>query len=245
MSLAGRGVLVTRPANVAAALAQRVERAGARAIVFPAIEIADAPRPAEFDRLESFALAIFVSPTAVARALAMLGQRWPATVAVGAIGQGTRRALERAGLSTAVAPREGADSESLLATPELDRYSGKPVLIVRGVGGRDALEQALARRGCRVAIAECYRRVPPAADAAPLLAQWDEGRVDAVTIFSREALDNLATLVGEARLRRVPVFVAHARIAEHAARRGVRAIEAGASDDEMLERLVAYFHDRA
>jgi uroporphyrinogen-III synthase len=116
---------------------------------------------------------------------------------------------------------------------------------VRGVGGREALEQALAQRGCRVEIAECYRRTAPAADAGPLLGQWDAGKIDAVTAFSRGALDNLAVLVGAARLQRVPVFVSHARIAKHAAGRGLQVIEAGTGDDEMLDRLVAYFHDRA
>jgi uroporphyrinogen-III synthase len=65
-----------------------------------------------------------------------------------------------------------------------------------------------------------------------------------VTVFSRESLDNLAALVGEARLRTTPLFVSHPRIAEHAARRGIPAIVAGPGDDAMVERLVAYFHER-
>jgi uroporphyrinogen-III synthase len=243
MSLAGRGVLVTRPAGAAARLAERIERAGGRAIVFPAIEIAELPRPAAFDRLADFALAIFVSPTAVERALAMVG-RWPEAVPVAAVGEGTRRALERAGIAHVIAPREGADSESLLAAPELAAYSGKRVLIVRGAGGRELLAQSLAERGCQVELAECYRRTRPAAETGPLLAEWEAGRVHAVTVFSREALDNLAALVGEARLRQAVLFVSHPRIAEHAARRGLEAILAGAGDDAMLERLVAYFHER-
>ena len=243
MSLGGRGVLVTRPAGMAGALAERIERAGGRAILFPAIEIVDLPRPPAFDRLGDFALAIFISPTAVERAWAMAA-RWPRGLAVAAVGDGTRRALERAGVAGVLAPREGADSESLLALPELSRFSGARVLIVRGAGGRDLVAQALAARGCQVELAECYRRVRPDADAAPLLAAWQAGNVDAVTVSSREALDNLAALVGEPLLRTTPLFVSHPRIAEHAASRGLTAIVAGTGDDHMVERLVAYFHER-
>jgi uroporphyrinogen-III synthase len=242
MSLAGRGVLVTRPAGMAGPLAERIERAGGRAIVFPAIEIAELPRPAAFDRLGEFALAIFISPSAVKRALA--GVHWPPDLAVAAVGEGTRRALERAGVAPVLAPRDGADSEALLALPELARFSGRRVLIVRGEGGRELLAHALAARGCQVELAECYRRVRPTADAAPLLADWQAGKVDAVTVFSSEALDNLLALLGDAPLRRTPLFVSHPRVAEHAASRGLAALVAGTGDEHMVERLVAYFHER-
>ncbi len=243
MSLGGRGVLVTRPAGVAMPLAERIGRAGGRAIVFPAIEIAPLPRPPVLGRLAEFALAIFVSPTAVEHATTRVGG-WPRALPVAAVGEGTRRALEHAGLGPVLAPHDGADSEALLALPELARFFGKRVLIVRGAGGRELLAQSLAARGCEVEIAECYRRLPPRADPAPLLAAWDEGKIQVVTAFSREALDNLVAIVGESRLRKAALFVSHERIAEHAARRGLAAIVAGPGDDAMVERLVAYFHER-
>ncbi len=246
MSLAGRGVLVTRPAGMAADLAGRIERAGGRPLVFPMIEIEALARPSALERLGDFALAIFVSPTAVERALAAIGgapPKWPPHLPVAAVGDGTRRALERAGFANVIAPRDGADSEALLAVPELARFDGKRILIVRGAGGRELLANELAARGCRVELAECYRRVKPA-DSRPLLDAWDAGRVNAVTVFSRGALDNLAALVGEQRLRAMPLFVSHERIAEHARRRGAQPIVAGPGDDAMLERLVAYFHER-
>jgi uroporphyrinogen-III synthase len=242
MSLAGRGVLVTRPAGMAAGLAGRIERAGGRAFVFPALEIEALEPPPALRRLGDFALAIFVSPTAVARALAVTG-RWPAAVSVAAVGEGTRRALERAGFRDVVAPREGADSEALLATPALARFAGRRVLIVRGAGGRDLLARQLAAQGCEVEVAECYRRVPPSADTGPLLAAWAEGKVHAVTVFSSEALDNLVALVGEGRLRSSALFVSHPRIAERARHLGLQAMVAGPGDGAMVERLVAYFHE--
>ena len=43
MNLRGRGILITRPREQAQGLANLVEAAGGRAILFPAIEIPDVP----------------------------------------------------------------------------------------------------------------------------------------------------------------------------------------------------------
>jgi uroporphyrinogen-III synthase len=241
MSLAGRGVVVTRPGALAAGLAERIEAAGGRAIRFPAIEIEDLPLPDALRRAANYDLVIFVSPTAVDRATRD-NRRWPRAAAVGA---GTRQALEARGIAPVIAPQGEADSEALLALPELRQVAGQRVLIVRGQGGRALLGEALAARGAWVDYAECYRRTRPRADPAALLSSWADGAVHAVTVNSGEALENLAALLGEAgaaRLRATPLFVPHARVAAQAERLGVRqAFVAGPTDDEMLRRLVAYF----
>jgi uroporphyrinogen-III synthase len=240
MSLAGRGVVVTRPRELAEGLAVAIERAGGRAIRFPAIEIEALPLPAVLERPEDFDLAVFVSPSAVDAAGA--GRRWRRAAAVGA---GTRQALERRGIAPVLAPQGAADSEALLALAELQQMAGRRVLIVRGEGGRPLLGDTLAARGARVTYAECYRRKRPVADPASLLASWEAGAVQAVTVTSGEGLDNLFALLGAAgaaRLRATPLFVPHARVAAQATRLGVEDIVlAGPGDGEMLERLVAYF----
>jgi uroporphyrinogen-III synthase len=235
MSLAGRGVLVTRPRELAPGLAKRIADAGGRAIVFPAVEIEPLPQSGAVGRYD---MVVFVSPSAVRH-----GSRW---VGAGhkalAVGAGTAHEIKKY-RQDVIFPVAGADSEALLELPELARLSGQQVLIVRGQGGRSLLGDTLRERGARVEYAECYRRVRPQADAAPLLATW----VDAVTVNSGEALQNLFALLGaegELRLRDTPLFVPHRRVAAQAASAGVREIlVAGAGDDEMLERLVAYFSD--
>jgi len=169
---------------------------------------------------------------------------WPPRLAA-AIGAGTRRELERCGVPAVLAPPAGADSEALLAMREMQRVAGKRVLIVRGEGGRELLADSLAARGALVEHAVCYRRAKPAADAAPLVAAWRRGEVDALTLSSAQALDNLIAMGGEELIGALPVFVPHERIAHHARARGAReVVMAGALDDEMLERLVAYFDAR-
>jgi uroporphyrinogen-III synthase len=241
MSLAGRGVLVTRPRGLAEAYAEALERRGARAIVFPAIEIHPLPAPPALRRAADYDLVIFVSPSAV-RVAAPCIAAWPAMVA--AIGSGTRRELERAGAARIVAPRVGADSEALLA--ELAGLAGKRVLIVRGEGGRTVLGDTLKERGAAVEYAECYRRVRPSADPQPVLAAWRHGELHAVVVSSAEGFDNLLDMLGGALLRATPVFVPHRRVAEHALARVQGDVQvAGPGDDETIERLVAYFDGRA
>ncbi len=252
--LAGRGVVVTRPHERAETLAAMIREAGGEALVFPAIEIRELEdlRPffAIADRLGEFDLAIFISPNAVARAMELLRRRrgdapWPPGLAVAAIGSGSRRELERLGFGGVIAPGAQADSEALLALPGLARVSGKRVVIFRGEGGRELLAGTLAARGATVEYAECYRRVRPDADPGMLLAAWARGAVSAVTVSSTEALANLFESVGEHGrewLRKTPLVVPHARVAEEAKRRGAREVLlAGPGDAETVARLVAYF----
>ena len=247
MSLAGRGVVITRPRELADSLAGAIARRGGRPMLFPAIAIEELPPPGVLQRVAEFHLVVFVSPSAVRVALRALPQ-WPSGVATAAIGAGTRRELERHGVSGVIAPQSGADSEALLAAPELADVAGKQVLIVRGEGGRALLGNMLSGRGATVDYAECYRRVRPVADEAPLIADWQRGRIHAVTVSSAEGLDNFLAMTGDdgrGRLASTPLFVPHPRIASHARSQGLpEVLVSGPGDDELVERLVAYFDGR-
>ena len=253
-ALAGRGILVTRPREQAQGLAALIEAAGGNARVFPAIEIEDLPdlRPILelLDRLDEFDIAIFISPSAVHKALNLVrsrrgGRPWPPRLRVAAVGRGSRRELERQGFDDVIAPQAHADSEALLALAELTDVAGRRIVIFRGDGGRELLGDALAARGATVEYAECYRRARPRADSAPLLAAWARGGVDAVTVSSVEGLANLFDMLGKLGqqwLRTTPLFVPHPRVAEAAARLGVgKVIVGGPGDAEALQALVAYF----
>ncbi len=243
--------MITRPREQAGALEERIGAAGGRALVYPAIEIDDVADPSSLERiaerLEGFDLVIFVSPTAARKGLAFVRSRraWPERLAAAAVGGGTRAELERLGIAGAIAPQTGADSEALLAHPQLSGVSGKRIVIFRGEGGRELLGETLASRGAQVEYAECYRRSPPRQDIAPLLQAWARGEVHAVTCSSSGGLANLFAALGAAgseSLRRTPIFVSHARIAEAARRLGAeQVIVAGPGDPEMADALVAYF----
>ena len=192
-------------------------------------------------------LAIFVSPTAVEEGLRSV-PAWPGHVGVAAVGPGTKAALARRGFASVLAPASGADSEALLAEPQLRELQGRRVLIFRGAGGRELLTERLAARGAEVSDAVCYRRVKPQTDLAALAARWARSGLDAVTVFSSGALENLFDLLPPAAhglVAATPVFASHARIAERARRRGVREVlVCGPGDDDMLAGLLAYFGGR-
>ena len=252
--LSGKGIVVTRPREQVKGLAAMIEAQGGNPFVFPTMEIEDLPdvRPvlALIERLQEFDLAIFISPNAVRKAMNLVrarldDARWPGHLRIAALGRGSRRELERLGFGDVIAPEAHADSEALLALPELGEVAGRRVVIFRGEGGRELLGDALSARGARVEYAECYRRAKPAADAGPLLAAWARGAVHAVTVSSSEGLANFYEMLGGLGrhwLRTTPLFVPHARIADEARRRGLgEVIVTGPGDAEMVEGLVAYF----
>jgi len=250
--LAGRTVLVTRPAHQAAELTQRVEAAGGEAFMFPALAI----EPVETDRLaDSLAylagadIAIFISPNAAQFGMAAIRARGglPAVLRIFAVGPGTARALAAQGVEGVVTP-DGQDSEALLALPQLQAVAGQRVVIVRGVGGRPLVADTLRARGADVHFMECYRRTCPQADAAPLLARWQAGGIDAVTVASAETLHNLAILLGEAGrplLAATPLFAPHEKIAEAARRFGIAHVTATPGGDAgLVEGLVNWFRNK-
>ena len=243
---------MTRPREQAGRLAALLESAGARAFIFPALEIAEPmdPSPARriVERLAQFDLAAFVSPTAVERAFALIGA-WPPSLRAAALGQGSARELERHGVRDVIVPAAGSDSEALLAMPELGEVRGRRIVVFRGEGGRELLGETLRARGAAVEYAEIYRRTLPQADAGPLLRAWERGEVHAVGVSSAASLRTLFEMLGPAgaqALRATPLFAGHERVAAEARRLGAREVRvAGASDEEMLAALVAYFggHD--
>ncbi len=250
-TLAGRHIVITRPAGQAAALADMISARGGAPIVFPVLEIRDIedlrPLNALVDRLDDFALAIFISPNAVNKALNLVSARrtWPAGVPVATVGKSSERELRRHGFTDVIAPQGRFDSEALLELLPAARVAGRRVVIFRGDGGRELLGDTLAARGAVVEYAECYRRGRPEADVAPLLKAWARGEVDAVTVSSSEGLANLYDMVGKLGqqwLRRTPVFAPHARIAGIARGLGLeRVVETDPADEGIVAGLERFF----
>lgn len=250
-ALAGRSIVVTRPAAQARQLAGLIRAAGGIPVLFPVLEILDSgdlrPLHALIDRLEEFDLAIFISPSAVNKAMNLITARrqLPPGLSIAAIGRGSARELKHFGVGEVIAPARKFDSEALLELPELTEIAGKRVVIFRGDGGRELLGDTLVARGAVLEYAECYRRGKPNSNAAPLLKAWARNELHAIVVTSSEGLHNLFDMVGklgQSWLRKTPLFVTHARIAATARELGLAAvIEAGPGDAELAEGLVRYF----
>ena len=246
-----RAVVITRPRAQAEPLAQAVRALGRRAVVLPLLEIAPLEDTsllrAALAGLPSYALVAFVSPNAVDAAFAHL-DGWPAGVPIGVVGEGSRAALARHGVTgdeaTIHCPPDPAnsDSEHLLASLDLSAFAGRRVLIVRGESGRELMADTLRAAGAQVDTVAAYRRSVPqlsntlAAELGALLAQPNDW-----IITSSEALRGLAALVrqldsatGMERLHEQHMIVPHARIAETARDLGCSQVSLTGSGDARL-----------
>lgn len=250
-SLAGRHIVVTRPAGQAAHLAATLVDLGAHPVLFPVLAIEDLADPTPVldaaIRLDDYDWAMFVSPNAVVKALDVIlaRRKWPDAVRVATVGHSSELALEQRGIRNVTAPQARFDSEALLALPEFADVAGQRVVIFRGDGGRDLFGDTLKERGARVDYVTCYRRAKPALDPAPLLKLWTEGRLDAITVTSSEGLRNLFDMIGklgQSWLKKTPTFVPHPRIAEQAHSLGLtRIVTTGPADAGLIAGLLAHF----
>lgn len=250
--LAGRTIVVTRPRAQVEGLAAAIAAAGGTPLVFPLLEISPAPDPlplqAAVADIAGYALAVFISPNAVDFSLPAILARgpWPAGLVPAAVGQGTVKALAAHGVGGCVAPTERFDSEALLELPPLqaDAVAGRRVAIFRGDGGRELLADTLRERGATVVCIPCYRRSAPAVGAGQLLAAWEAGALDGITVSSSEGLRYLWDMLddpGRASLAATPVFVPHARIADNARLLGLQQVVLTApADAGIIAGLCAY-----
>ena len=242
--LTGIGVLVTRPEHQAHHLCQLIEADGGAAVPYPALVIK--PRPdraavrAAVGPADRYDLVIYVSANAVRFGADFLDQR--RDVPVAAVGQATAAALNSAGYRVSLMPSEGADSESLLAMPQLAHMAGQRVLIVRGSGGRELLAEVLTARGAQVQYAEVYTR-EPAHPSAELQAEierlWRQGGISVYAATSVELLEALVGIVTQ-RCRELmdstALVTGSRRVAEAASRLGLGSplVIADSPDDAAL-----------
>jgi uroporphyrinogen-III synthase len=242
--LDGYTVVVTRPAAQAGPFIEQVRAAGARCIALPTlvIEPLDPGRDVAADILaQPWDWVFYTSVNAVESAAAALG-RLPAARAVGAVGRATARALERHGVRVDLRP-ETANSEGLLAAPELEHVAGRSVLLVKGAGGRDLLRETLAGRGAQVRTLDVYRRSsatldPAAATAIAAAVHREVGRL-VVAVTSAEVLASLLELVPAPladNLREAGLLVPGARVAAAAKAAGWRGriVQAETAEDPAM-----------
>ena len=254
-----RRVVVTRPRRQAAPLAAALTALGRTPVVLPLLDISpledDAPLRAALAGLAGHALVAFVSPNAIDAAFAHIPV-WPAHVVIAVVGEASRAALARYGVTDAtvriVSPLDAAhsDSEHLVAALDavigLAALRGARALVVRGDHGRELLPDALRAAGVVVETVAAYRRAVPVLDAglaAALRALLDTPNDWIVT--SSEALRGLGGLASRldppatvADLQRQRLVVPHPRIAETAWALGFTDVTlSGAGDERLLAAL--------
>ena len=245
-------LLLTRPAEDCAVLAQTLAGQGIFGHCLPLLEIEALTETPEqrtlFLDLDRYSAVVVVSKPAARLGLDLLDRYWPLPPARQrwfAVGAATGALLENYGLDAAW-PTVGDDSEALLALPALQQALDVPsprALILRGEGGRDWLGERLRERGVAVDYLSLYRRRLPAYPPGALAAAVREQALNGLVVSSGEGLAHLQQLAAEdwPALARLPLFVPSPRVAELAHAAGAADVRdcRGASAAALLARLAA------
>ncbi|VAW53665.1 hypothetical protein MNBD_GAMMA05-1184 [hydrothermal vent metagenome] len=245
-SLLNKTILITRPLGRETHLRQIIEQAGGRVIHYPVICI-NPPSELEIEqlmqlrsRLQSFTMAIFISPTAVEQSQIYFPVL-PEHLTIASIGKKTTQALEQHHINVDIEAPE-YNSESLLHSDafQMPKIQGQRVLIFRGNGGRAHLGDTLIKRKAQVRYVEIYHRE---ITSHPPLTLQQIKMLDAVTISSSEGLENLVTLMEDPGLLiDTPLIVPSPRSVTLARQHGFKQIIAAnnATDEAAVFALSNY-----
>ena len=170
-SLAGRRILVVRPAAQGLASAEVLSAAGAEPVLVPLIELlppsdGGTALKDSVRNLAGYDWLVLTSTNGAARLLEALGpRRLPSRLRVAAIGPATAGALAAAGLAVALLPERYVAEGLLEAFPPPGAAGGR-VLLVRAAVARDVLPDGLRAVGWSVDVVAAYRAQPRTLDAA-------------------------------------------------------------------------------
>lgn len=229
-------IIVTKPAEAGAALADALRAAGATVLFLPAFEIEGAADPVAargvLAQLSGLDLALFVSPAAVRATRVLLpgNMIWPTATRIAAVGAGTalaaRTALPLSPTATVLAPdteaaEEAPGSEALWDVLRTLQPPPRRVLILRAEQGREWLGERLRENGAEVHTLAVYRRTTRAwthyADAADIAAALRAGATIVVTSSEAAAVvrDNVVALraVGAEDWPEPTLIATHPRVA--------------------------------
>ncbi|MBG0840308.1 uroporphyrinogen-III synthase [Ectopseudomonas toyotomiensis] len=227
-------LLLTRPAEDCAALAQILAAQGVVSHCMPllAIEALDETpeQRSAFADLQRYCAMIVVSKPAARIGLQLLAQHGAPTPELPwfSVGAATAAVLAEQGLAVHF-PDLGDDSEALLALPALQQAIEAPaprVLILRGEGGREFLAERLRSQGVSVDYLPLYRRVLPQYAPGELSRQVRAERLNGLVVSSGQGFEHLLQLAGDdwPALARLPLFVPSPRVAEQARAAGAQIV---------------------
>jgi uroporphyrinogen III methyltransferase/synthase len=208
LPLFGHRIVVTRAADQAAELSDRLRALGAGAIEFPVIALEPPADPAPIDQaianLAGYDWLIFTSVNGVRFFLERLDRSQydlrALKARICAIGPATRKAVEDLHLKVDLMPEEYV-AESLVKAFASVELMGKRVLLPRAAVARDVIPAELAKLGAQVDVVEAYRNVVPT--SAPARAQeifFGPSQPDWITFTSSSTVKNLLAITGQEAL---------------------------------------------
>jgi len=244
-----RSVLVTRPEGQGQFIGEALRQRGWQPVfcpmlqIEPLLELSGQQRQLIRDLAEC-AHVIFVSANAARLGMECIESGWPqlpVDLQWYTVGNASAAVLADFGVH-AQQPQTEFTSEGLLALPALQSVAGQRVLIIKGEGGRQHLQQSLQERGARVDELALYRRRCPDLGKGELASIIQAGRCEAMLLSSGEGLRNMVSLLQQDELPAVQalvVVVPGSRVADEARELGFGRVvcAANATDAAMIEAL--------
>ncbi|HEX9799834.1 MAG TPA: uroporphyrinogen-III synthase [Thermoanaerobaculia bacterium] len=198
--LSGVGVVVTRDEPADGPLAERLARAGARVVAWPAVATAEpadpAPLAAALAALDRFDWLVVTSARAVAAVAARVATL-PAALRVAAVGEATAAAARGALWPVDRVPETYSGEALVEAFRAAGDAAGARVLFPAGDRAAPTVPDGLAELGAAVVRVEAYRTQPAPLDAERCLASAAAGEVEVLTFASPSAVDGLARALGD------------------------------------------------
>lgn len=250
LALQGWTVLSLRPRGQHGGIRAAANRHGARTLALSpfAIEpLTDQIHQIALKKALAADITVWTSPNAVRAAAALHtlrnrpGQAWLA------VGSGTRRALQRAGIQARAPSR--MDSEGLLSMPELQNARARSIGLITAPGGRGLLAPTLIERGAHVIRADVYARHSIAFSTRALTAldaALASSKRVLLVLSSQEALQRLLAARppgGSFTLAEICVVAASQRLADIARSVGFQrvSVATSASPSALLQAAASAF----
>lgn len=191
-------LLNTRPDGQNSELTNKITQMGGVSINFPLLTIQSIPFTYDFSNHHSkqFDTAIFISTNAVK----FFFEKYPTAnwKKVYALGDATAQSLAEKNIK-AIIPNT-PDSEHLLqiisSSQESPSTKKSNILIIKGVGGRNLLQETLSRNGSYVECLDVYQRIPPSTTPQQLRQCLDTHAINTILFTSQQAIEIMLNLLG-------------------------------------------------
>ncbi len=200
-TLAGRTIVVTRPAEQVAPLVRELERRGARVLVAPTIRLSPARSAALTAALKELAAGRFdwitlTSAATVEMLRGRLASPRDVRARVAVIGEGTAAAFRR--WTRREPDLQPATFTTTALARAFPRGSGR-VLCARADIAPEGLEAALERKGWEAVRVDAYRTILATSLPAESRAAFRRGGVDAVTFTSASTVQGFVRALGASK----------------------------------------------
>ena len=255
--LFGKRIVVTRAADVASVLGEKLARLGAQPLYIPAIRRQATDNTEEqkqaVQNAASYDYLLFTSPYTVERFFAVLTEcghdsRDLATLKIAAVGAKTAAKLRRYGIVADIVP-ETAQAEGLLAALKDEVMNGKRVLLPRAVQARELLPETLRKAGAVVDVVPFYETVPETSRKDIFQNELQSGKISAITFTSASTVTGLLAMLEDPRkeLAGIPLIAIGEITADALRQAGLEPdrLAAKATQDAMVDAVLDVFRKEA